>query len=124
METHALVLGAPGTLDGLSAEINKFAPHTIHQAEHAALAHYSPEGFAKVVADATKALGADAIDGLLSGSVRHRQFLGFVQRARAEVVKVLGLTPSELASKTMIEMRDALDGTLGVKFGLPTRETA
>lgn len=66
----------------------------------------------------------EAIDGLLSGSVRHRQFLGFVQRARAEVVKMLGLTPSELASNTMIEMRDALDGTLGIKFGLSTRTAA
>lgn len=61
VEVHALLLGAPGSLDTLSAEINQYAPHTIHHAEHASLAQYSPEGFAKVTADAAKALGADAL---------------------------------------------------------------
>lgn len=61
VEAHALLLGAPGSLEALTAEINHFAPHTIHLAEHAGLAHYSSDGFAKVVADAAKSLGADAI---------------------------------------------------------------
>lgn len=60
-EAHAIVLGAPGTTETLAAEINHYAPHTLHIAEHANLAHYSSDGFAKVVADAAKAIGADAI---------------------------------------------------------------
>jgi electron transfer flavoprotein alpha subunit len=70
VETHALVLGAPGSLDALSANINKFAPHTIHQAEHAALAHYSSEGFAKVLADTAKTLGADAVLASVTAQVK------------------------------------------------------
>lgn len=70
VEAHALVLGAPGTLDALSADINKFAPNTIHQAEHAGLAHYSPEGFAKVVADTAKTLGVDAVLASVTAQVK------------------------------------------------------
>jgi electron transfer flavoprotein alpha subunit len=73
VETHALLLGAPGTLDGLAGEINRFAPHTIHLAESQALASYSPEGYAKVVADAAKATGADAL--LASVSSQAKDFL-------------------------------------------------
>lgn len=72
-ETHALLIGAPGTLDALSADINKFAPHTIHQAEHANLAHYSAEGFAKVLADSAKTLGAEAV--LASVTAQTKDFL-------------------------------------------------
>lgn len=61
VEAHALLVGAPGSLDALSAEINHYAPNTIHHAEHAGLAHYSSDGYAKVVADAAKSLGVDAI---------------------------------------------------------------
>ena len=60
-EVHALALGAPGTLDALTAELNEYGPHTIHFAEHAGLANYSSDGFAKVVADAAKSLGAEIL---------------------------------------------------------------
>jgi electron transfer flavoprotein alpha subunit len=70
VETHALLLGAPGTLGALVTQTEKFAPHTVHTAEHAALAQYSPEGFAKVVADATSQLGADALLASLSSQTK------------------------------------------------------
>jgi electron transfer flavoprotein alpha subunit len=70
VEAHALLLGAPGTLDALSGDLNKFAPHAIHQAEHADLAHYSPEGFAKVVADSAKAIGAEAVLASVTAQVK------------------------------------------------------
>lgn len=73
VEAHALLLGAPGSMDVLAAEINQFAPKEIHMAENAALAHYSPEGFAKVVADNTKAIGADAL--LATVSAQAKDFL-------------------------------------------------
>ncbi|RZA08205.1 MAG: hypothetical protein EOP11_05485, partial [Proteobacteria bacterium] len=73
VETHAILLGAPGTLDALVAEINQFAPHTLHLAEHAGLAHYSAEGFAKVVADAAKAVSPDAL--LASVTAQSKDFL-------------------------------------------------
>ena len=47
VETHALLLGAPGSMDSLATEINQYAPKEIHFAENPALANYSPEGFAK-----------------------------------------------------------------------------
>lgn len=73
VETHALVLGAPGSLESLAAELNKFAPHTIHFAESAQLAQYSAEGFAKVVADSAKSVGAAAL--LASVSAQTKDFL-------------------------------------------------
>lgn len=72
VETHALLVGAPGSLESLAGEINQYAPNTIHFAEHAALAQYSPEGFAKVVADAAKSLGADVL--LTSVSAQAKDF--------------------------------------------------
>ncbi len=73
VETHALLIGAPGNLEALTAELNRFAPHTIHLAEHGTLAHYSPEGFAKVAADAAKTVGAGAL--LASVSAQTKDFL-------------------------------------------------
>ena len=72
-EVHALALGAPGTLDALTAELNEYGPHTIHFAEHAGLANYSSDGFAKVVADAAKSLGAEIL--LASVSTQTKDFL-------------------------------------------------
>ncbi len=69
-EAHALLLGAPGTLAGLAPQTEKYAPHSVHLAEHAALAHYSPEGFAKVIADAAKALSVDVLLGSLSAQTK------------------------------------------------------
>lgn len=60
-ETHALLLGAPGTLDSAAAELAAFGPHSIQVLEHADLASYSPEGFASTVAAAAKSLGADVL---------------------------------------------------------------
>lgn len=69
-EAHALLLGAPGSLGALAAQLETFAPHTVHTAEHAALTSYSPEGFSKVVADASRALGADALLATLSAQTK------------------------------------------------------
>lgn len=71
-EVHALLLGAPGTLDAPAKELAAFGPAKVHCAEHADLAAYSPEGFAKVVADAAKSLGAEAV--LSSVSARTKDF--------------------------------------------------
>lgn len=70
VETEALLLGAPGTLEAMAAEVNKFAPKTLHLAEHANLAHYSAEGFSKAVADAAKAAGADVLLASLSAQTK------------------------------------------------------
>ncbi len=70
VEAHALILGAPGSTEALAAQTEKYAPNTVHLAEHAALANYSAEGFAKVVADAAKALGADALITSLSAQTK------------------------------------------------------
>lgn len=70
VEAHALLLGAPGTLAAMASQMESHAPHTVHTAEHSALAAYSPEGFAKVVADATKSLGADVLLGTVSAQAK------------------------------------------------------
>jgi len=62
---------------------------------------------------ATVLWALDAIEARLSGSARHRQFLEYVRKARAEVVRILGLTPGELASETIVETRAAMDRTIG-----------
>ena len=71
-EVHALILGAPGALDAPAKELAAFGPAKVHCAEHANLATYSPEGFAKVVADAAKSLSADSI--LASVSARTKDY--------------------------------------------------
>ena len=71
-EAHALLVGAPGTMDSLAGDINKYGPKAIHVAEHANLANYSSEGYAKVVADAAKSIGADAL--ITSVSARTKDF--------------------------------------------------
>lgn len=108
VEAHALVLGAPGTLDALSADINKFAPHTIHQAEHAGLAHYSPEGFAKVVADAAKSLGADAVLASVTAQVKD-----FLPRAAVKLDTGLASDCTEVtASGSLAAKRPMYSGKL------------
>jgi hypothetical protein len=42
--------------------------------------------------------------------------LPFVRRVRAEVAKVLGLTAVELSSDTVVNLRQAMDRTLGAKL--------
>ncbi|UCI23512.1 hypothetical protein [Mesorhizobium sp. B2-8-5] len=59
----------------------------------------------------------DAIDASVAASPRNRQFLIYVQKLRAEVLKILGLTSSELMSNTMVELRQALDRTVGTRLG-------
>jgi electron transfer flavoprotein alpha subunit len=71
-EVHAILLGGAGTLDSPAKEVAAFGPAKVHCAEHADLAAYSPEGFAKVVADAAKSLGAEAV--LASVSARTKDF--------------------------------------------------
>jgi electron transfer flavoprotein alpha subunit len=70
VETHALLLGAPGSLASFATEINQFAPAAIHTAEHPALASYSAEGYSKVVADTARTLGADALLASVSAQVK------------------------------------------------------
>lgn len=60
----------------------------------------------------------DAIESSLPTSSRNAQFLGFVYRVRAEVFKVLGLTAAELESKEVVELKVALQRTIGVRLGL------
>jgi hypothetical protein len=69
---------------------------------------------------ATVLWALDAIEISLDGQPRHRQFVGFVQRARLDVVRILALSPIELAGETMVSMRQALDRTLGGRLGLTT----
>lgn len=60
-ETHAVCLGAPGTLDSALEDLKALGPNQIHLFEHADLAAYSPEGFSAAMADAAKSLGAEAV---------------------------------------------------------------
>ncbi|WP_156348788.1 hypothetical protein [Sphingomonas sp. Leaf230] len=64
----------------------------------------------------------DAMEGVLAGPARHRQFLLFVQRARFDVAKVLGLQPAELASNTVLQVRRAMDATIGSRLDLATNK--
>lgn len=70
VETHAVMVGAPGALDSLNAEINRYGAHTIHHIEHGSLQHYSPDGYAKVLAEVAK--GADVL--LASVSAQTKDF--------------------------------------------------
>ncbi len=70
-EVHAILLGGAGALDAVAKEASAYGAK-VHCAEHADLAAYSPEGFAKVVADAAKSLSAEAV--LASVSARTKDF--------------------------------------------------
>ncbi|MDB5704097.1 MAG: hypothetical protein JWN66_1213 [Sphingomonas bacterium] len=59
----------------------------------------------------------DAIEDVVPPSVRNRSFLTYVQKVRVEMLKVLGLTPAELASETVVELRRGLDRTIGGRLG-------
>ncbi|TIN77497.1 hypothetical protein [Mesorhizobium sp.] len=63
----------------------------------------------------------DAIDATVAASPRNGQFLIYIQRLRAEVLRIVGLTSSELTSTTVVEMRQALDRTVGTRLGCHTR---
>ncbi|TAZ83292.1 hypothetical protein ELH72_08465 [Rhizobium ruizarguesonis] len=58
----------------------------------------------------------DAIEAALPPSPKADNFLPFVRRVRAEVAKVLGLTAVELGSDTVVNLRQAMDRTLGAKL--------
>ncbi|TBD50457.1 hypothetical protein ELH22_37785 [Rhizobium ruizarguesonis] len=58
----------------------------------------------------------DAIEAALPPSPKADKFLPFVRRVRAEVAKVLGLTAFELGSDTVVNLRQAMDRTLGAKL--------
>lgn len=58
----------------------------------------------------------DAIEAALPPSPRANKFLHFVPRVRAEVVKILGLTAVELRSDTVVDLRSAMDRTVGVRL--------
>jgi electron transfer flavoprotein alpha subunit len=109
VETHAILLGAPGKLDGLTSELNKFAPHTIHLAESAGLDHYSAEGFAKVVADAAKALGADLL--LTSVSAQAKDFFPRVA-VKLDVGMASDCTELKLNGSTVEAKRPMYSGKL------------
>ncbi|CAA2158509.1 hypothetical protein MBRA_03779 [Methylobacterium brachiatum] len=59
----------------------------------------------------------DAIKSVVPLSRRNRSFLTYVEKVRVEMMKILGLTSTELASETVIELRRALDRTIGVRLG-------
>lgn len=69
-ELHALLLGAAGTMDALAKEAAEYGASQVHLFEHAQLAQYSPEGYAKVTADAAKSLGADTLLSSLSAQTK------------------------------------------------------
>ncbi|MGV4796293.1 hypothetical protein [Rhizobium sp. F40D2] len=58
----------------------------------------------------------DAIEAALPPSPKADKFLPFVLRVRAEVTKVLGLTAVELGSDIVVNLRQAMDRTLGAKL--------
>jgi hypothetical protein len=60
----------------------------------------------------------DAAESVLSASPSGRQLADFVQRARREVVKMLGLTQGELNGGTVAEVRAALDQTIGARLSV------
>lgn len=66
----------------------------------------------------------DAIKVALAGSTSHRQFLGYVQKARTDVLKILGLTEAELDSQTVRDLRVALDHTIGARLGIISNTAA
>ncbi|MBJ6125398.1 hypothetical protein [Microvirga splendida] len=66
----------------------------------------------------------DAMESVLVRSARNCEFLRFVHKARVDVVTILGLTPSELATETVLELRAYLDRTLGARLGLNGRDAA
>lgn len=70
VETHAVLIGAPGSLQALMNEVNQFAPAHAHLVEHAALAQYSAEGFSAVLADLAKSTSADAVLASVSAQVK------------------------------------------------------
>lgn len=60
----------------------------------------------------------DAIEAVVRPSARNQAFLTFVAKVRIEVLKILGLTPAELENETVIELRGALDRTIGGRLGI------
>lgn len=72
VEVHALLLGGPGELSGAAEQVKTAGAKVVHIAEHADLKNYSPEGFAQVVSDAAKTLGAKAL--LASLTARSKDF--------------------------------------------------
>lgn len=58
----------------------------------------------------------DAIEAALPPSPRNEKFLHFVPRVRAEVAKILGLTAAELRSDTVLDLRSAMDRTVGARL--------
>lgn len=60
----------------------------------------------------------DAVAASLSASENSTQFLHFVRKARTEVTKILGLTLAELESAAAVELRVALQRSVGNQLGL------
>lgn len=62
--------------------------------------------------------GLDAIEGLLAGQPRDREFLKYVPGLRQRVIALLGLAPAELNGDIAWEVRAGLDQTIGRRLGL------
>lgn len=58
----------------------------------------------------------DMIEAVLPTSPKTEKFLPFVARVRVEVVKILGLTPSDLHSDVVVSLWKAMDGSLGARL--------
>jgi hypothetical protein len=58
----------------------------------------------------------DTIEAVLPASPKTEKFLPFVARVRVEVVKILGLTPSDLDVDVVVNLWKALDGSLGARL--------
>lgn len=65
---------------------------------------------------ATVLWSLDTIEAVLPKSPRTEKFLPFVARVRAEVKKILGLTPSELDSDVVVNLWRAMDDSLGARL--------
>lgn len=59
----------------------------------------------------------DAIEAVMPRTGRNRSFLIYVKKVRVEILKILGLTPFELASEPVVELRHALDRAVGKRLG-------
>lgn len=59
----------------------------------------------------------DAIREVVPATPRNKAFLIFVDRARSNILTILGLTPAELGSETVVKLRQALDRTVGQRIG-------
>jgi len=60
----------------------------------------------------------DAIERLLAGRPRDREFLKYIPGLRQRIIALLGLAPGDLSGAIATEVRTGLDRSIGVRLGL------